>query len=356
MGDKASQIRAGKQTCAAGAVERAASTALTAPLVTVVVPAFNAERTIGETLSSVRAQTYRNLEIIVVDDGSSDATASIVEANASEDERVRLIRQDNSGVAAARNCGIRAAQGGFVAPVDADDLWRPTKIEKQMAEIFAGGPRCGLVYTWQARIDATGRILDQRPGPAYEGDVTPRLLYGNFLGSGSLALIRKEALDEVGGYDSALLAQQAQGCEDWKLYLEIASRYRFGVVKEHLTGYRQGPGRMSTDRFQMLRSHELVRRWALDRFPEHAPCIRKGFADYLLRTLVITSSRGNLRTALNIVGLLARRPTSTLGVLMWWPIIVSGVAARAARRALVGPSSPADHSLQSDRARKFLQH
>src|SRR5262245_57856494 len=98
------------------------------PVVSVVVPAFNAGATLDQTLRSVRAQTYTHLEVIVVDDGSKDATAEIALAHAKSDARIRLVRQANGGVASARNAGIREARAALVAPIDADDLWAPTKI------------------------------------------------------------------------------------------------------------------------------------------------------------------------------------------------------------------------------------
>src|SRR5258707_6035401 len=134
---------------------------ITQELVSVIVPAYNAEKTIGETLSSVGAQTYRNLEIVVVDDGSVDGTAGIVERYTRTDSRVRLIRQANMGVAAARNRGIAEARADYIAPIDADDLWESTKIDKQMQAMMGGGPRVGLVYTWYALIDCRGKVISK---------------------------------------------------------------------------------------------------------------------------------------------------------------------------------------------------
>lgn len=91
------------------------------------------------------AQTHRNLEIIVVDDGSCDATPEIIQHHADEDPRIRIIRQPNAGVAAARNHAISEAKSDYIAPVDADDLWNPDKIEKQLAALLSGGPAVGLV-------------------------------------------------------------------------------------------------------------------------------------------------------------------------------------------------------------------
>lgn len=245
-------------------------------LVSVLIPAYNAAKTIEKTLRSVQEQTYRSLEILVVDDGSTDDTTAIVERHVNSDRRVRLIRQTNGGVAAARNRGIAEAKGDYIAPLDADDLWAPTKIEKQMAAMRQGGPRVGLVYTWQATIDEEGKLRSTRHCCVYEGDVLPQMLRGNLVGSGSAALMRRQAVIEAGGYDPSLRARRAQGCEDMKLYIRIAARYEFAVVKECLTGYRIMAGTMSTDLFQMLRSFDLVFAEAEQAHPEQAGAIRKG--------------------------------------------------------------------------------
>ena len=134
-------------------------TPITEDLVTVIVPAYNAAATIDETLRSVRAQSHASLEIIVVDDGSVDSTAQVVERHVEADSRVALIRHSaNKGVAAARNTAIAAGKGDLIAPIDADDLWHSLKIEKQVAVMRKGGRKVGLVYTWSALLDAESRV------------------------------------------------------------------------------------------------------------------------------------------------------------------------------------------------------
>jgi peptidoglycan/xylan/chitin deacetylase (PgdA/CDA1 family)/protein-L-isoaspartate O-methyltransferase len=132
-------------------------------LVSVIIPAYNAAYTIAETLQSVCWQTYANLEIIVVDDGSGDETVAIVRQHAASDARIRLLQQDNAGVAAARNAGIAAAQADYIALLDADDLWHSSKIERQMAVLLARGATVALVYTWYALIDDSGTIIGHSP-------------------------------------------------------------------------------------------------------------------------------------------------------------------------------------------------
>jgi glycosyltransferase involved in cell wall biosynthesis len=177
---------------------------MSAELVSVVIPAHNAEDTIDETLRSVRSQTHHALEIIVVDDGSRDQTASIARRHCEIDLRVRLIDQANAGVAAARNTGWQAARSHLIAFVDADDLWAPTKIEQQLAALRRADDKVGLVYCWYSVIDSEGSVAGEPYRPCWRGDVLERSFLGNFVGNGSTALVRRQALIDANGFDSRL--------------------------------------------------------------------------------------------------------------------------------------------------------
>lgn len=233
------------------------------PLVSVIVPAFNAAQYVRDTLESVLAQTHRNIEVIVVDDGSTDDTPEIVSEIAATDPRVRLMRQANAGAAAARNTGIAAAQGAFIAPVDADDLWHPTKIAKQLARMRESRPEVGLVYCWSAKIDAEGRVIDRRTGARVEGDVYGALLLYNFLDNGSTPLIRRSCLERTGTY-----GEMFRHAADFLFYLAVAEHYDFAVVPEFLVGYRRFPGSLSTNALGLARYHDRVLARARRRHPE----------------------------------------------------------------------------------------
>src|SRR4051794_18662887 len=128
------------------------------PDVSVVIPAYNAEVTIGQTISSVLAQTFGNYELIVVNDGSSDRTAEIVQELSAKDPRITLVTQKNRGVAAARNYGISLARAELIATLDADDIWHGTYLEKQMATMIRR--KCTVaVYAWSRYIDSDGDII-----------------------------------------------------------------------------------------------------------------------------------------------------------------------------------------------------
>jgi glycosyltransferase involved in cell wall biosynthesis len=246
-------------------------------LVAVVVPVYNGAETINETLLSVRAQTHHALEIIVVDDGSTDDTAAILRQHQNQDCRVRVLHQRNAGVAAARNRAILESTADYIAPIDADDLWRPDKVAKQLQAMRMGGPQVGMCFTWTAAIDAESNIIGvSRPFPT--GDALVGMCKGNVVGNGSAVMIPRPILLNLGGYDPSLRARNAQGCEDWKLYLQIAEHYEIVLIPEILTGYRERSNSMSADICQMMRSYELVAAEFAGRRPEMRQYIDQGEA------------------------------------------------------------------------------
>lgn len=214
------------------------------------------------------SQRYPALEIIVVDDGSSDETIKIVNSFIEQDSRIKLVQQTNSGVAAARNTGISHSRGEFVAPLDADDIWYPEKISCQVRQMIKSGPAVGLVYTWIATVDTQSKLIGLGTTGSVEGHVFGNLLVGNFIGCGSVPLFRRACLEGVGGYSRQFAALDAQGCEDWDLSLRISEQCPFAVVKRILVGYRQAPDSMSRDHKQMRRSHDLVLSRLKSRHPQ----------------------------------------------------------------------------------------
>ncbi|MBY5523378.1 glycosyltransferase family 2 protein [Rhizobium leguminosarum] len=231
------------------------------PLVSVVIPAFNASRYIERTLRSAGRQTYRNLEIIVINDGSTDDTAKVVEQVALEDSRIRWLSTANRGVAAARNTGIQEAAGWFVAFLDADDLWHQTKIEKQVNALKCLSPQWAAVYVLHYIINSDDEILRSCRPDVARGYIYSRHLTFKYVGNGSALLVRRDVALEIGGFDSSYAAAGIGGCEDLDFELKLAARYHVEVIPERLVGYRQYPGNMSSNHLQMGRGAlEVVRR------------------------------------------------------------------------------------------------
>jgi glycosyltransferase involved in cell wall biosynthesis len=270
----------------------ASSSISNSPLVSVIIPAYNAEAFIQATLDSVLAQTYSNIEVLVVNDGSSDRTVEIVERVMQHDPRVKLLQQANAGVAAARNLAIQSAQGDYIAPIDADDIWFPQNLEKQVTCLMQSDESVGLVYSWSLDIDEQGRLTGGFYNSTLEGEVFTRLVGKYFLGNASCSLIRRSCLEKVGGYKPEFKAQNAQGCEDWDLNLRIAQHYQFRVVPEYLVGYRQFGSSMSCNYSAMAKSHELIIKEIYQQDPQFPPDIGRWSRSNFYIYLAVKSSRG----------------------------------------------------------------
>lgn len=219
--------------------------------VSVVIPAYNAMAYLPQTVANVLEQTYTDFEVIVVNDGSTDNIEEWI-AQIS-DLRVKLVSQTNLGLAGARNTGIRESQGEYLAFLDADDLWESTKLAKQV-RVLDSHPEVGLVYTWVAYVDergnSTGRVVNNQQ----EGDVWQELTKGNLVECGSVAMVRRQCLEQCGVFDCNL----GSFVEDWDMWLRIADRYEFKVVKEPLVYYRQVASSASRNWEAMARSYQLV--------------------------------------------------------------------------------------------------
>ncbi len=205
--------------------------------ISVIIPAYNASATILETIGSVQSQTFADFELIVVDDGSTDNTLAILKSIG--DERLKIISSQNGGVAAARNLGISQANGEFFTFLDADDLWTVDKLQLQL-EALLDNPEASVAYSFTQYIDEYSQPLWKGPRIPIEDNVYRDLLVSNFLHSGSNPLIRKTAVDAIGGFDRAYAP-----CEDWDFYLRLAAKYSFVVVPKYQILYRQLSNSMS---------------------------------------------------------------------------------------------------------------
>lgn len=230
------------------------------PKVSVVIPAYNAMAYLPETMKSALAQTFDDFEVIVVNDGSSDR----IEEWASQitDPRVKLISQTNLGLAGARNTGIAHAEGEYIAFLDADDLWEPTKLEKQVRS-FEENPEAGLVYTWTTIIDDKGTSIGRVFANHAEGDVWERLIAHNIVECGSVAMVRRCCFETVGVFEQTLRSY----LEDWDMWLRLASRYPFKVVKEPLVYYRKHSSNISQNWEAMEQNYHIIIEKTFDSAP-----------------------------------------------------------------------------------------
>ncbi len=227
-------------------------------LVSVVIATYNMGRYLPQAVQSVLCQTYANVEVQIVDDGSSDDTAQVVR-RWEVDARVRVHRQTNGGQAQARNRGVALTRGRYVAFLDADDEWLPQKLTRQMP-LFAA-PQIGVVYSDYECMDGEGRGLPKPPTHMYRGRVSAALLIDNFV-SFQTAVVRRECLERLGAFDESVRMG-----DDYDLWLRLSAHYEFDFVSEPTVRYRIWSGQMSKN---YRRRYESAMR-TMQRFLEHNP-------------------------------------------------------------------------------------
>ena len=207
------------------------------PTVSVIIPTYNRCQFIGETVDSVLAQTYRDLEVIVVDDGSTDDTGKFLTQRYANEPRFRYIWQENAERAVARNTGIKAASGHYIAFLDSDDLWHPTKLAKQMI-CFAQDPALVMVHCANTFLVVRGGVLCEVPDPSIdqlpEGWLFERLVHDNIIASPT-PVVRREAFNRVGMFNTD---RRVLCFEDWEMWTRVAAMGPVGYLREPLA-YRR---------------------------------------------------------------------------------------------------------------------
>jgi glycosyltransferase involved in cell wall biosynthesis len=205
----------------------------------VIVPTYNRAHLVCQAIDSLLAQTYHDFEIIVVDDGSADNTR---EALSRYGERIHYIFQQNAGLSAARNTGIRASKGELLAFLDDDDTMSPTKLEVQVAYLNTH-PDVGVVYCGYQVVDADNQLVQKEVRPTLEGNILKELLLELYLFPPVATLTRRDCLDRVGLFDEVL-----QSCQDDDLWYRIAmAGYRFGCIEQPLCQYRNSRDSLGKD-------------------------------------------------------------------------------------------------------------
>lgn len=263
------------------------------PKVSVVVPAYNRADFVGETLDSILAQTYTDYEVIVVDDGSTDDTPTVLAKY--RGKNVRVIRQENQGEGAARNTGIFAAQGEYIAFVDSDDLWTPIKLERQMALLTRQSHRCWVycdAYVFDSETKRTLYVFGER-GNQYEGDIARELLLRDFIASPT-PVVHRSVFQKVGVFN------HNPRDSDWDMWLRIAAHYPVGRVPEALAGYRIHRNSVSQQSSPMFahRYHISTIKKAVSFAPDvYGPVQNQALAKQYLRTGVALAREGDLSWA-----------------------------------------------------------
>ncbi|MCJ2541340.1 glycosyltransferase family 2 protein [Thermostichus vulcanus] len=264
------------------------------PTVSVIVPAYNVQQYITEALQSLICQTWQDFEVLIVNDGSTDSTAEVVETWCQRDPRFHLLSKPNGGLASARNWGIRHAHGELIALLDADDRYLPQKIASHV-EILQRHLDVGVVYSASKVIRDDGRptwlTLSGRP---VHSDPLLAMLCKNFIGHGSNAIFRRELFDQIGGFDESL-----RSCEDLDFWIKVAEQgsHRFYRHPQALCEYRVRPSGLSFNVKKMQECGEQVLQAAFNRSKEKVePMMPTAYAFFyrLLARLALTAQEPGL--------------------------------------------------------------
>jgi glycosyltransferase involved in cell wall biosynthesis len=255
------------------------------PSISVIIPVYNGEKTIHETIESVLNQTLSDFEVIVINDGSQDSTLEIV--SSIQDPRLKVISYPNAGLSVTRNRGISLASGDYIAFIDADDLWTPDKLESQFKALQAN-PQAAVAYSWTNHIDESSQFSRTGSHMTVSGNVYAKLLLANFLENGSNPLIRRQALTTVGGFDETLIA-----AEDWDMYLRLAAHYHFVAVPSPQILYRISIDSMSSNVYKQEKESVKVIKKAFIQAPKFLQHLKKQSLANLYKYLTFKTLEGD---------------------------------------------------------------
>lgn len=222
------------------------------PKVSVIIPTYNGSKYLAKTIESVINQTFKDIEIIVVDDGSDECLFPVLSLFS---QQIRYIRIERSGPAAARNIGIKLAKGEYISLLDHDDLWHRDKLKVQV-EILENNSQCSLVYCYPGLIDAEGNIIkNQAPSEYPSGNVFIDFVIKNRITTFSATLIRKNIFNVIGFLDES---SEAMTCDDYDIYLRISDVSKVHFSPSDLVSYRLHPGNLLKNYDQYLRAELFV--------------------------------------------------------------------------------------------------
>jgi glycosyltransferase involved in cell wall biosynthesis len=270
------------------------------PLISVIIPVYNGEETIRETIESVLKQVCTDFELIVINDGSTDATLARIERI--KDSRLKVFSYPNAGQAVSRNRGISHALGEYISFIDADDLWTPDKLETQL-KALQDNPQAAVAYSWTKCIDESGQYSRRGSHISVTGDVYGKLLLIDFIENGSNPLIRAQAIAEVGGFDETMVPS-----EDRDLWLRLAARYHFVAVPSPQILYRQSVNSESANVLRMEAASVRVIEQAFKQAPESLQHLKQPSLANIYKGLTFKALEGlpNRQRGLTVARLLWR--------------------------------------------------
>lgn len=260
------------------------------PLISVIIPLYNSEKTLCETLESVLQQTFSDWEIIAVNDGSKDSTLNILATI--KDPRLKVFSYRNGGISVSRNRGLALAEGEYIAFLDHDDLWTADKLELQL-KALQQNPQAAVAYSWVDLIDESNRLIRSCHLYKDKGKVYEKVLTDFIVVTASNPLIKKSALREVGGFDESLF-----GSDDMDLFLRLAARFEFAVVEKSQILYRITNSSVSANVIKQAWESLKVIELACQRYPESTQHLKKNlitnlYMHYAFRAIEVADKRQN---------------------------------------------------------------
>ncbi|MGB3405557.1 MAG: glycosyltransferase [Microcoleaceae cyanobacterium] len=288
-------------------------------LISIIIPVYNGEKTIQETIFSILNQTYQHFEIIIINDGSTDSTLEVI--SSIPNPQIKVFSYPNSGVSASRNRGIALASGEYISFIDADDLWTPDKLEAQL-NALQKHPQAAVAYSWTDWIDESGQVISSGGHHQFSGDVYKHLFLGDFVEGGSNVLIRKSALDKVGVFDESI-----NFSEDWELWLRLAAQYQYIVIPRTQILYRISHQSASFNVLQMEKSSLQVIQKAIDNSPQpieflQSQCLANRYKYLICKTLDSYPMRKNGLIAIRFLWNILYNDPKVIKSRVFWKILL----------------------------------
>lgn len=262
------------------------------PQISIIIPAYNSEKTIRETINSVLAQTFSDLEIIIINDGSSDRTVEVIQEIS--DPRITIYSYPNGGPATSRNRGIKKSQGEYLSFIDGDDLWVPDKLEIQY-QALQNNSQAAVAYSGTDWIDERGNFLRHASAPGPSGNIYAYALLYNLFGSGSNFLARREALFTVQESDQdthSFFDEFTKPSEDWDLCIRLAKKYEFIAVPQVQILYRRSLNSLSSQLILQEQGTTRALKKAFSQAPVNLQYLQQSSLTNIYRYLTYKSLEG----------------------------------------------------------------